>query len=370
MTNVYPGIHKSLRRDHFDKDENAIINFISNDWYITNGGAKITINKNSHYKYFLMEPTRDYQEMFNLEKEVIVLFSPYEKFETRSLTVFDEIYKKYPALRLENVCCILISKDNNIQARIQKLVLGDPESRVIIPYSYKDFQESINTYFLKNRFRNFFFERNLFDFASPITKDFFFYGRSNIIQKTINRHKTNENSGLFGLRKTGKTSVINGIVRALKFDKIPSVVIDCQDTSFNQRRWNQGLHYIIKEIKRQNEIKCKIEEEIQYSIINANTKFEKDLKRLFNKFEKKPILIIFDEIENISPKTSPNSYWKNDMDFVLFWQSLRSSFQKFLREEGTSVFSFLIVGTNPKVIETPRINNTDNPIFNKIPFEL
>lgn len=369
MKNVYPGINRSTRTNHFNKEEEYILNFFAKDWYITNGGGKITINASSHYKYFLMEPTRDYQAMFNLDKEVLVLFSPYEKFEARSITVFDDIYERYSDLRLENVCCVLISKDNNIKERIQKLVLGDPESRVIIPFSYKEFQESTNTYFLKNRFKNFFFERDLFAFGSPITKDIFFYGRSQIIQKITNRHKTNENSGLFGLRKTGKTSVINGIVRALKFEKSPSAVIDCQNTSFNQRRWNEALHHLINEIKRQNDVKCKTSDENQYTITNANSKFEKDIKRIFTKVEKKPILIIFDEIENISPITSPNNFWKKEMDFVLFWQSLRSSFQKFLREEDKPIFTFLIVGTNPKAIETSRINNTDNPIFNKIPFE-
>ncbi len=369
MTTTFPGINKNTKTSHFDIEEAYILDFLAKDWYITNGGNKITINQNSHYKFFLMKPARDYQEMFNLEKEVIVVFSPYESFETRSLDVFDFVYKMYPDLRLENVCCVLISKDKKIQERVKKLLQGDPESRVVIPFSYDEFSLSLNTHFIKNRFRNFFFERDLFSFESPITKDFFFFGRTTLIQKIINRHKCNENSGLFGLRKTGKTSVINGIARALKLDEMPSVIIDCQDTSFNQRRWNEALHYIIREIKRQNNIQSLIEDESKYTFNDASLKFEKDIKRLYKKGGKKPILLIFDEIENISPKTSPNPYWKSDMDFLLFWQTLRSNFQKFIREEDKPIFSFLVVGTNPKAVETPRINESDNPIFNKIPFE-
>lgn len=369
MTDTFPGLNRNTKTDHFDKIEAHILNFIAKDWYVTNGGGNITLNQTSHYKFFLMKPTRDYQEMFNLEKEVVVVFSPYENFETRSLDVFDHVYKYYPDLRLENVCCVLVSKDKNIRERLQKLLQGDPESRVVIPFSYDEFFHATNTYFIKNRFRNFFFERDLFAFESPITKDFFFFGRTTLIQKIINRHKSNENSGLFGLRKTGKTSVINGISRALKFDELPSVVIDCQDTGFNQRRWNEALHFIIKEIKRQNNIQCLIEDESKYTYSEASSKFEKDLKKLFKKFGSKSILLIFDEIENISPLTSPNPFWKSDMDFLLFWQTIRANFQKFIREEDKPIFSFLVVGTNPKAIETPRINDSDNPIFNKIPFE-
>ena len=283
MTDTFPGINRNTKTKHFNKEETLILNFISEDWYITNGGAKITLNQNSHYKFFLMKPTRDYQEMFNLEKEVVVVFSPYDNFEPRSLDVFEHVYKYYPDLRLENVCCVLISKDENIRQRLKKLLQGDPESRVVIPFSYSEFFQSTNTYFIKNRFRNFFFERDLFAFESPITKDFFFFGRTALIQKIINRHKSNENSGLFGLRKTGKTSVINGIARALKLEKMPSAIIDCQDTGFNQRRWNEALYYVIKEIKRQNNIKCLITEESKYTFSDASSKFEKDLKKLFRK---------------------------------------------------------------------------------------
>ena len=368
MSNTFPGINQSVKLDHFSEDEKRIIKRLSQDWYVTNGGGTIRINEKSNYKFCLLKPCLDFQTMFNIEREIATVFSPYNSFEPRSLDAFEQVYKYYPDLRLENVCCILISQDKQIKDKISSLLQGDPESRVIIPLSYDDFFFTNDNYFIKNRFRNFFFERDLFAFESPITKDFFFFGRNALIQKIINRHKSNENSGLFGLRKTGKTSVINGIVRALKVDDMPSVVIDCQDTAFNQRRWHKALFYIIAEIKRQNNIQCKVAEESLYDEENASIKFERDLMRLYSKANNKPFLIIFDEIENISPITSPNIYWKEKLDFVLFWQTVRSKFQKFVREEKT-IFSFLVVGTNPKAIETPRINDTDNPIFNKVPFE-
>ncbi|MGQ3013423.1 MAG: hypothetical protein ACT6QS_06940, partial [Flavobacteriales bacterium] len=112
-----------------------------------------------------------------------------------------------------------------------------------------------------------------------------------------------------------------------------------------------------------------VEEEARYTPEEASSMFEKDIKRLFRKIGEKPILLIFDEIENISPRTSPNPNWKEGIDFVLFWQAIRAAFQKFIRDENGPVFSFLIVGTNPKAIETARINMTDNPMFNKVPFE-
>jgi hypothetical protein len=93
---------------------------------------------------------------------------------------------------------------------------------------------------------------------------------------------------------------------------------------------------------------------------------EKDASYLTEKFFKTcreelngPIFLIFDEIENISTNTAPASHWSEGIDFALFWQSLRSIFQR-----NTNLFSYLIVGTNPTCIELPKIKNIDNPIFN------
>ncbi|MGQ3013099.1 MAG: hypothetical protein ACT6QS_05305, partial [Flavobacteriales bacterium] len=256
MNNTFPGINPNVRFNHLSIEEENIMKFLAKEWYVTNGGGIIWQNSGTKYKYALIKPTRDFQETFNIEREMVVVFSPYENFEPRTLDVFDRVLQQYADWRIENICYVLVGMDKNIKEKVQKLLRGDPESRIVIPFSYEEFLYTSNSYFVKNRFRAFFFERDLFAFESPITKDFFFFGRSGLIQKIINRHKSNENSGLFGLRKTGKTSVINGVSRALRLDEAPSVIIDCQNPSLNQRGWNHALSFVIKEIKKQNEIQC------------------------------------------------------------------------------------------------------------------
>ena len=75
-------------------------------------------------------------------------------------------------------------------------------------------------------------------------------------------------------------------------------------------------------------------------------------------------MLTFDEIENASPGISPSDHWRNNQDFILFWQTLRSLFQ---RKKG--LFSYLIVGTNPSSNEQPKIGDIDNPIFAQFPKE-
>jgi len=360
--NVYEGIHPKVRLKHFSKKEKDIIKNLSNEFYVTNGGTEIKLGYNSKYKYFIIKPTDEYVEMFNIEREIVVIFSPYESFEPRTLDAINYVYKKFERHRLEKICSIIISKDTRVEYKIQDIIKNDKESQILIPFSYKELLNINNPYFMKNRFKKHFYTRDLFAFESPLKKDIYFFGRNDMVYNIANRHKSKENSGLFGLRKTGKTSVIFGIMRTLEKMDEKFVFIDCQSPAFHKRRWNKALFFIISEIIRQNKLNINLIKEDKYTEENAPLIFEKQLKTI-NKKLNNNILLIFDEIENITFNISPTKHWANELDFIYFWQTLRSLFQK------TSLFTYLIVGTNPKCIETSSIQGFDNPIYNQIPYQ-
>ncbi len=89
-----------------------------------------------------------------------------------------------------------------------------------------------------------------------------------------------------------------------------------------------------------------------------------NIQRMSKSLGNKNILLIFDEVENITPGVSPSDHWRTGLDFVYFWQTLRSSFQKL-----PQIFSYLIVGTNPLCVEMEKIAGFDNPIFGQIPLD-
>jgi len=192
----------------------------------------------------------------------------------------------------------------------------------------------------------------------------YFFGRTDLVHKLVNRHRSSENSGLFGLRKTGKTSIIFGIRRVIEANRGVSVFIDCQNPSFHRKRWFAALRYVIEELKSQNEVSVAVGDESKYSEDYASTAFEKDLIKIYKRLKKKTILIIFDEIEQITPEISASEHWKTGSDFIFLWQTLRSIFQKH-----DQLFTYLIAGTNPKCIEIDRMNGVDNPIFSQLPYE-
>lgn len=355
--NVKAGIHPSARAvidDSFSQKENEIARYWGNEWYITNAGC-IEMGQ-SEYKYFLIKPTATYEEALSLSREVVVILSAYNDFEPRTLEAFEEVYKDFHDNRLERICYVLVSADTEIEAHLTTC-LSNQESQVIIPFTYESFNENRgNPNFLRNQFRKYFYSRDLFDFSEPLKKDFYFFGRSELTVAIIEKHRANQNFGLFGLRKTGKTSIIYDVIRKLPQRDSIGILIDCQNTSFNFRRWNTALYYVLLRAYEEAGIELQIEES-RFTEADAAYLFEKSISKL-SEITSKSILLLFDEIENITFGKSGVEHWCDGLDFVYFWQSVRSAFQ-----HTNNVFSFCILGTNPRCIEVPTIQGKDNPIF-------
>lgn len=351
------GIFSKVKLDKFSDDEKEILNSIARKyWKVTR--AEIISLSNSIYKIVLIKPTEFISHCFNLKREVVVVFSDYDTFQPRTIEAID--YKGVQSLRVEEVCCFVISKDTSIEKQILQLIKSNQESRVIVPFSYSELLEEIdNDEYIINKTRQHFYSRDLFSIQDPLKKDLYFFGRNDLIQGLVNKHLNNENSGLFGLRKTGKTSILYGVERTLDKKKNICVLIDCQ--TLHMKSWNDALFYIIRQLfdKSQNVSEKNIHTIQDYSSeCYASDYFEKDIVTISKK-NKKKILVVFDEIEHISYGTSISDNWREGDYFIKFWQSIRSAYQK--NSEG--VFSYLITGTNPRCVEMSTIKKVDNPIF-------
>ena len=362
---VRPGINPQVILSHFDDQERQILNRISRDWYLTNGGTNISLSPTSKYRYALIKPTDIFQEMFNIDREMIVLFSPYENFEPRTLDAIFTATSQHQALRIERICSVLVSKDPGVAYKLRELLKNDQEAQIVVPFTYDELS-SVNTdpYFFRNRFIEYFYARDLFASESPLRKDLYFFGRTDLVHVLLNRHRSNQVSGLFGLRKTGKTSVIFGVQRGLQKVNGVSAFIDCETPAFHQLRWNHALHHVLMEVRKQNNLNERLDQLDDYTGAQAPVLFEKHLRRMSERLGSKTIMLIFDEVENITPTVSPSEHWREGTDFVFFWQTIRSLFQS-----SSGLFSYLLVGTNPLCVELPTIGSSDNPLFAQVPLE-
>lgn len=352
-----PGVKTGINLFGFSKEEKEIIEFLGRKyWYVTRAQVE-HVSNNSLVKLIWIKPTHEITHSFNLCREVIVAFSPYEVFEPRAIDAIDNI--DYQGLRTEEVCSFIICKDKEVEAKINQFVKKNQESRIIVPFVYEELLNQQDDEYVNNKIRKFFYSRDLFGIQDPLKKDVFFFGRNELIQELINKHLCGESAGLFGLRKTGKTSIIYGIKRGLDKKRSVAVVVDCQ--ILHLKPWNIALQYIIQLAKEECEVKKTHLQnpDIYLDQQKVADSFQADIKSLYYNNGRKSLLFIFDEIENISYGTSASEEWRSGNSFVKFWQVLRSSFQN----SENIIFTYLIAGTNPKCVEQVSINGIDNPIF-------
>lgn len=354
---VFPGMNPKARLSSFPESEAVIVANLAKEFYITTGAKTLKLGK-SEYRYFFIKFPDDKASAFGARDEIIVLLSPFENFEPRTLDAIEKIQDLNLGFRLDKICAFVISKDNNFLSILNRTIKSHKESRLVTPFTYNELSEPQGHDFFRQRIKQYFFERNLFDFDSPLRKDLYFFGREDICQSIIDKHQSGQNSSLFGLRRSGKTSILLSVCRRITAQGGYAILLDCQ--RLHLESWSGALFTIVSEINK--EFKCNLKLNRSDYIENDTAyRFIDDIERIQKRIGSSPILIALDEIEQITFGVSFSENWKSGVDYVKFWHVLRSVFQT-----QNSPITFLLAGTNPRCLETPFIMSGDNPLYSQI----
>lgn len=348
-------IHPDAQRAFFDthRGNSDIIKLFLTGFDIKAAYEKHVSNTNV-YAYILK--AEDYmKESFGFEKDILLMYSPYERIEPRSIQALDELFRCYPfAGRVDTLNCFLLSDDENVETWVNESANSE-NVRIIIPFSKSEITSNKNDqWYIRNKLRKYFFGLDLFGYTLPLNDDTYFFGRQQIVARYINSIKRGENRGVFGLRKTGKTSLLYKINRVVTEQKIGEVFFyDCKSPSFRKLHWHQLLFEIYSNICTRINIPAKHEEDEVAVIRNMRTA----VKEAANKGIK--LILVFDEIEYISFIAPLDEHWKTE--FVDFWQtvwSIQSTYRN---------LTFIVSGVNASASEVDSIvvngRKIQNPLF-------
>lgn len=295
------------------------------------------------------------KEAFGFEKDILLMYSPYEQMEARSIQALDEVLRLHPfAGRVDTLNCFLLSDDENVETWVKENAFSK-KVRIIIPFSKSEVQSNKNDqWYVRNKLRRYFFGLDLFGNTLPLMDDTDFFGRQQIIARYINSIKRGDNRGIFGLRKTGKTSLLRKIERVAIEQEICEVFFyDCKVPALRGLHCNQLLFEIYSEICERLNVPACHEEDIY--AVDRNLRIV--VKEAANKGIK--IVLVFDEIEYISFIAKLDEHWKTE--FVDFWQTIWS-IQSTHRN-----LTFIISGVNASVSEVDSIDidgkKVQNPLF-------
>lgn len=308
---------------------------------------------------FILKPKDFISDGFGLEKETLLIISYFDSIESRTLQAAEKIFEKYPYKnRVDNLCYFLISNDINIENWLKTYYDMSINSKIVFPFSICELVDNKNNHwFIRERLRKYSFDKDLFGYTLPLQDDRSFFGRQQILGRYIDAIKRCQNRGVFGLRKTGKTSLLFKIKRTVEEQYLGQVIFfDCKHPKIRTQRWFELLNSISKIIAARLSIKNFITE-------NNPEKSMSSFQFIMSIASKRKtkIILIFDEIEYISYFSKQNKHWRDD--YFEFWQTLWSEQSTFAN------LCFIICGVNAYVTEKDSINGIQNPLFGIIQSE-
>jgi len=350
-----PGLHPEFAMEHYPAILHRVVRSLAMVFYVTRSFKPIQVG-NCLYYAVLVRPSDDFSVYLNADREVVVVISTYDTFEMRTLEAYDGFYSALESKRIDRSIRFLISNDSNIESIVRHYLNQNPEYPIVIPTTISNIINRSNDC-MRDAVRRNYLLRDLFGYQNPLREETFFFGRGGTVNSVLDMMKSGQNSSLFGLRKSGKTSTIYAIQRKSKSFSASAVLIDCQNPAVHGRGYRDLLSHLIGEIRKSIGLK-KVTPQLSSDLVAASEEFASYLNTILSSV-KGQILLIFDEIENISPGTAASEYWRTGNDPIYFWQILRS----YLQSQSDGRISICIVGTSPRILELPRINDIANPVY-------
>ncbi|RLF38811.1 MAG: ATP-binding protein [Thermoplasmata archaeon] len=324
--------------------------------------------------FWFAAPKRNVRERFGFNKEVLVIYSPHTRTDARIFNAIHEVMAKEEfRYRLEVGLAILVHNGDDEETR---RLLQSQAEWVIIPFKESELKDLCGSLFVRARIADVLGSIDLFGMTSPITTDRYFFGRNELVQQLLVRTiRQGENSGLFGLRKTGKTSVLYALERRIQAHsqtweggRILVQLFDCSNPGIHSCRWWQLLEEIIIRLQHALDVERASSSDIgayKFKMAEAPRQFTNQVKLFLTKRGVSRIILLFDEIEYITPGIEGILARHWDQDFVPFWQTIRATHQ-----EANGRLTFVIAGVNPRCLTEARFNEQPNPLFQIQPYYL
>jgi hypothetical protein len=307
----------------------------------------------------ILKPSPEVSATFGFEREIAFFISTYNAIQPRSLVAIERVCSEEPFKgRVDPSIAMFHAPASDLEDWLSRYQSENADSRMIVPITEKTLTQAIDDpWALRNAIKSNLFVRNLFDYKLPLKSDTFFYGREDIVALILDNVKKSQNTGIFGLRKTGKTSVLLKVQRALrKNEETYTIFLDGKLRSTRKSTCDDIAAKLVREISS-----------------FSGKSFDKQLGEGVDTFDVlldavqsipkgKKVCIIIDEIEYLSPISPLDPHWKSD--FIDLWQAFWTI------QSRTDKICFIVCGVNSTVCDRDRFpspvkqdRTVQNPMF-------
>lgn len=304
------------------------------------------------------KPTRNVADALLLDREVLALGVQVTDVQVRTLHVAQEIIAASDS-RLDPAFVIVVHADREGDEKLRGW--GREQGYKVVPIHRAKAGALPTAETLKRVLARDLFTQDPFSLTGPVLADSEFFGRRNSALETLRQLQIGRIISLFGIRKIGKTSLINRVVALAREAGEPRIaMIDCSVDGFNQLRAADALRAIAKAAKlAANRGYAHITEAIKRSDQELVPVFDD----LWSSPAKTPLAIVFDEVDYITPASPTQHHWRKE--FNIFWREFRVVYQEAQRMGYP--LSVLVSGVSSHAFRVESFDGIENSVLHFVP---
>lgn len=331
-------------------------------------------------EFVLAVATAEFKESYGLGGHLVVrcMFKP--QVTLKDLEAHDRAVNRWANAGLadDQIALLVVSSlPNDLLRLLSKRIEERKGSEIaIVPVQQTEMEtsrEPLAT--LRNILDRWLHRRDLFASGTSYVQGRRFFGRAKALGEIRDAISSGTPTGIFGLRKVGKTSLLKesqrrstetgDIVVYVDLLSLPADVNDC--------RW---LYWHIgDELRRQAENRPYLHG-FEWTLggrfrdilaVPENfpiaTAFDSDLRRLLSALSaadvspQPRVVLMLDEIERVLPIELGKPGFEGFFDFFSYWRGISQQYDTFV---------YLVTAANPAISEMPQFNGRDNPVFNGV----
>ncbi|MGW2637597.1 nSTAND1 domain-containing NTPase [Streptomyces sp. NPDC001348] len=304
----------------------------------------------------LPDPTA---EMFDIDRELLFLATDYEAVEPRILSDLQSQMRKNA--RVEDEIAVLISKDSNAR-RLVRMRAGEAAILTIdgrnLPRDVPDFRVIVSE-MLESV--------DHFNVTTPITSPSAFFGRQRDISSVRRYLDQGQHVGIFGLRKAGKSSLLNR-VSVIERERGSIVVnLDLNEYFGTPRRFRAGVVRALSEELAKSHVTVPRLRSLRPSHGRddfINEYWMSDLDALLNAVPlSRNVILVIDEIDSALPsRILSRAEADEEVGLLRALSQLRAFIQK-RQSRGQLPPVILSAGVDPSLFERASVRGITNPLF-------
>ena len=309
--------------------------------------------------------------------EFLLVFSHFdsERWQQNSLLAIKAIRKRKEVVSRRPLVnfYFLVSNAVNFKEVIDREKGGTDSA--VIPFSFKELlgckDDSELSELVLQRFEEYYYENNMLGEESAIEDDALLFGdRGKIADAITQRCFENKHSGIFGLRRSGKSSVLKAVLRRLEAQGCKYVFMESRSELEHSESWKIALYDIARKVRiatletQQGDEESKQEFNARLRLNSTEEEYKRrpqcfieDIKLYTRGLVS--FVIAIDEIELITYNTATSAVWRDLDSYEGFFGALRDC--------GCSL---ILCGVNSTINEKNIIEfngkTCDNPMYERI----